>query len=234
MLEKGNILLGWNWAKDIDGIEKIKKPSQLFILEYNGSITAHKFKDGVGFELGDTLKPCLMYQGGKWTREPRSDYYIQNFCLAPVDYLSAYYNMKQGENWEMEEGLEELPIEISGCYISMPITGYSIENRYNFANKAKIALKEKAGYDKIYITPFDVCPQQEIAPIKSYFYYLAKDIEVIGECPNVLFENTAFKSKGCKMEQYMTEVYKNKFKYIDIFDKKADVDDIIDTITFNF
>lgn len=92
-------------------------------------------------------------------------------------------------------------------YISIPITGYNLEERKRTANEIKkifIADHYEA------ITPFDVCNEKD----KPYSYYMGKDIEVLLECSHICFVDGWKKSKGCRAEKAIADIYGIKRIYI--------------------
>lgn len=92
-------------------------------------------------------------------------------------------------------------------YISIPITGFDLEERKRTANEIKksfIADHYEA------ITPFDVCPEEG----RSYAYYMGCDIEALLECSHIYFVEGWRKSKGCRAEKAIADIYGIKEIYI--------------------
>lgn len=85
-------------------------------------------------------------------------------------------------------------------YVSLPISGYDIEETKEYAEKVKKFLEEKC--DEI-ITPFDVCDEEG----KSYSYYMGRSIEALLECDAVFFVPNWQKSKGCMAEFEIVRIY---------------------------
>ena len=85
-------------------------------------------------------------------------------------------------------------------YISIPITGYDLEERKSVANELK-ELFASEHYDVV--TPFDVCNEKD----KPYSYYMGKDIETLLECSHIYFVDGWEKSKGCRAEKAISDIY---------------------------
>lgn len=87
-------------------------------------------------------------------------------------------------------------------YISLPITGYQLSERKEYAEimKRQLALVFP---DHEVITPFDICPEEG----KPYSYYMGKCIEVLITCDIVKFCNGWERSKGCMAEFEVAKIY---------------------------
>lgn len=92
-------------------------------------------------------------------------------------------------------------------YISIPITGYDLEERKCTANEIK-KLFIADHYEAI--TPFDVCNEKD----NSYSYRMGKDIEALLECSHIYFVDGWKKSKGCRAEKAIADIYGIKEIYI--------------------
>lgn len=88
-------------------------------------------------------------------------------------------------------------------YISLPITGYDIEERKRVADSAK-ARARAMGCEAI--TPFDVCPEEG----KPYAYYMGRDIEALLGCDIIYLCKGWEHSKGCCAEAAIATIYKIK------------------------
>lgn len=97
-------------------------------------------------------------------------------------------------------------------YLSLPISGYPINQRKEYAYQVKRELEcgHYAGWgyfkdeDEIQIvTPFDVCPE----PDKPYSYYMGKDIEALLECDAIYLCEGWQNSKGCMAEFEVARIY---------------------------
>lgn len=96
-------------------------------------------------------------------------------------------------------------------YISLPISGYDLEERKKYANEAKVLVARLLREDAIAqykqfqntITPFDVCPEAD----KLYSYYMGKDIEALLECDTVYFCKGWQNSDGCMLEFAAAKIY---------------------------
>lgn len=92
--------------------------------------------------------------------------------------------------------------EKSRIYVSLPITGYNIEERKEFANGIKKDLQKQC--DKIEIvTPFDLAPEEG----KPYSYYMGKCIEGLLECDAIFMSIGWQRSKGCMAEFQIASLY---------------------------
>ena len=97
-------------------------------------------------------------------------------------------------------------------YLSLPISGYPINQRKEYAYQVKRELEceHYAGWgyfkdeDGIQIvTPFDVCPEKD----KSYSYYMGRDIEALLECDAIYLCEGWQNSKGCMAEFEVARIY---------------------------
>lgn len=75
---------------------------------------------------------------------------------------------------------------MKSVYISIPISGYDLDERKAYAYNVKHLLASKLQNNAVHrdmqlnyiMTPFDVCSE----PDKPYSYYMGKDIEALLEC----------------------------------------------------
>lgn len=86
-------------------------------------------------------------------------------------------------------------------YISIPITGFDIEEQKKKANWYKRLLAAK--YEVI--TPFDI--NQDANEGKPYSYYMGKDIEALLECDAIFLSPGWVDSKGCTAEYEVAKIY---------------------------
>lgn len=80
-------------------------------------------------------------------------------------------------------------------YISLPITGYELSERRNYAERVKARLKRINQQAEV-VTPFDVNPDQEL----SYAEYMGNDIAALLTSDAVYFCKGWDKSRGCRLE----------------------------------
>lgn len=85
-------------------------------------------------------------------------------------------------------------------YISIPITGFDLEERKRTVNEIKKSFISDH-YEAI--TPFDVCNEKD----KPYSYYMGKDIEALLECSHIYLVDGWKKSKGCRAEKAIADIY---------------------------
>lgn len=94
-------------------------------------------------------------------------------------------------------------------YVSLPISGYDIEERKAYAAKRKedlLSLFLDVFTDNVVVevvTPFEVCAETD----KSYSYYMGRDIEALLDCDAILMCQGWGKSKGCQLERYTADLY---------------------------
>ena len=97
-------------------------------------------------------------------------------------------------------------------YISLPISGYPIEERVAYANTVRNNLIEinsqVCGFrgckkNLSVVTPFDFCPE----PDKPYSYYMGKDIEALLECDAIYMCEGWQNCKGCMAEFEVARIY---------------------------
>lgn len=94
-------------------------------------------------------------------------------------------------------------------YVSLPISGYDIEERKAYAAKRKedlLSLFRDVFTDNVVVevvTPFEVCAETD----KSYSYYMGRDIEALLDCDAILMCQGWGKSKGCQLERYTADLY---------------------------
>ena len=85
-------------------------------------------------------------------------------------------------------------------YISLPITGYDIEERKARAAELKLRF-EREGHEAV--TPFDLDWEEG----KDYAHYMGRDIEALLRCDAVYFDKGSGKSTGCKLEYKAATLY---------------------------
>ncbi|MBD5414859.1 MAG: DUF4406 domain-containing protein [Bacteroides sp.] len=85
-------------------------------------------------------------------------------------------------------------------YLSIPITGYDIEE---VKARAELIKRLISSEDNEVITPFDVCPETD----KPYAYYIGRDIEALLECDAIYMASGWEKSKGCTLEYNVASLY---------------------------
>ena len=86
------------------------------------------------------------------------------------------------------------------AYISLPITGYDIEERKAVAEAARQFMKE-AGAEAV--TPFDICDDPDL----SYAHCMGRDIETLLGCKLAVFLPDWHSSRGCRLEHNAAEIY---------------------------
>ena len=87
-------------------------------------------------------------------------------------------------------------------YISLPITGYDLRERKQYAESVKNRLQQIYPDGEI-ITPFDVCSDQSL----PYEELIGKDIAALLTCDMVYVCNGSSYSKGCRLERYAALIY---------------------------
>ena len=87
-------------------------------------------------------------------------------------------------------------------YISLPITGYDLQERKQYAENVKNRLQQIYPDGEI-ITPFDVCAD----PSLPYEELIGKDIASLLTCDMVYVCNGSNHSKGCRLERYAALIY---------------------------
>lgn len=95
-------------------------------------------------------------------------------------------------------------------YVSLPISGYYLEERKDYARLVEKYLVENMPKPLIVITPFTVCPEAD----KSYSYYMGKDIEALLECDAVYFCKGWQNSDGCMLEFAAAKIYKKEIRFV--------------------
>lgn len=86
-------------------------------------------------------------------------------------------------------------------YVSLPITGYDLEERKERASELKRRF-EREGHEAV--TPFDLDWEEG----KDYAHYMGRDIEALLRCDAVYFNRGWKKSKGCCLEYWAAKIYK--------------------------
>lgn len=92
-----------------------------------------------------------------------------------------------------------MPMKI---YISLPITGYDLQERKQYAENVKERL-QKIYPDGEIITPFDVNPDQSL----PYEELIGKDIAALLTCDMVYICKGSDTSSGCRLERYAALIY---------------------------
>lgn len=92
-------------------------------------------------------------------------------------------------------------------YVSLPISGYDLERRKEYAKEIKRWLS--AGNWSCVITPFDVCPDSD----KPYSYFMGKDIEALLECDAIYLCEGWQNSKGCMAEFEVARIYNKQILF---------------------
>ena len=87
-------------------------------------------------------------------------------------------------------------------YISLPITGYDLQERKQYAENVKKRLQQ-IYTDREIITPFDVNPD----PSLPYEELIGKDIAALLTCDMVYVCKWSDYSKGCRLERYAALIY---------------------------
>lgn len=99
----------------------------------------------------------------------------------------------------------------------MPITGYDLKERKEYAQQAGIAAvlqykKEHPEVDEVqFITPFDVCPESDL----TYAEYIGRDITALMQCDVAGFCEGWRKSRGCRLERSVA--YQMKIPAFNVF-----------------
>lgn len=87
-------------------------------------------------------------------------------------------------------------------YISLPITGYDLQERKQYAENVKKRLRQIYPEGEI-ITPFDVSSD----PSLPYEELIGKDIAALLTSDMVYVCNGSNHSKGCRLERYAALIY---------------------------
>lgn len=101
-------------------------------------------------------------------------------------------------------------------YLSLPISGYDIEERKAYAAKRKQDLLTiykhiQEGIEYEIVTPFEVCPDTD----KSYSYYMGRDIEALLNCDEIFMCQGWEDSKGCQLEIQAAKIYGKKVRELE-------------------
>lgn len=80
-------------------------------------------------------------------------------------------------------------------YISLPITGYDLQERKQYADSVKKRLQQVYTDSEI-VTPFEINPNQEL----SYAEYMGNGIAALLASDAVYFCKGWDKSSGCRLE----------------------------------
>ena len=87
-------------------------------------------------------------------------------------------------------------------YISLPITGYDLQERKQYAENVNEKLQQIYPDGEI-ITPFDVCTDLSL----PYEELIGKDIAALLTCDMVYTCKGSNDSKGCRLERYAALIY---------------------------
>ena len=87
-------------------------------------------------------------------------------------------------------------------YISLPITGYDLQERKKYAENVRSRLQQIYPDGEI-ITPFDVWADTSL----PYEELIGKDIASLLTCDMVYVCNGSNNSKGCRLERYAALIY---------------------------
>ena len=87
-------------------------------------------------------------------------------------------------------------------YISLPITGYDLQERKQYAENVRIRLQQIYPDGEI-ITSFDVCPDSSF----PYEVLIGNDIAAILSCDAFYVCKDSSHSKGCRLEYYAALIY---------------------------
>lgn len=90
-------------------------------------------------------------------------------------------------------------------YVSLPITGRSIDEAKKTAETVK--LRWRSDYIEV-ITPFDVCGERT-----DYAECMGKDIETLIKCDGIILCHGWQTSKGCNTEYAAAMIYDKKIYY---------------------
>ena len=93
--------------------------------------------------------------------------------------------------------------EMKRIYVSLPISGYDLDERKLCAICAEKQIVERYSKPLQVITPFVVCPESD----KPYSYYMGKDIEALLECDAIYLCDGWQNSKGCMAEFEVARIY---------------------------
>lgn len=96
-------------------------------------------------------------------------------------------------------------------YISLPITGYDLTERKEYAEKMKEKLTP-IFLEYELVTPFEVCPNSE----EPYPRLMGRCIEALLECDAAYFCPGWEKSKGCLAEFEVARIYGKGIKNLDL------------------
>lgn len=143
---------------------------------------------------------------GRWmtsstmTGGPQLAEAFANFmCLSPLFAQSVIFAVHK---YRSIHNLGEVTLkgERKKAYISLPITGYDIEERKAVAEAARQFMKE-VGAEAV--TPFDFCDD----PNLSYAHCMGRDIEALLGCKFAVFLPDWRQSRGCRLEHYAAKIY---------------------------
>lgn len=96
----------------------------------------------------------------------------------------------------------------------MPITGYDIEERKQYAERVKNKIQQRFMFAQV-ITPFDICQDTSL----PYSKLMGMDIEKLLECNAICMTHRWSFSKGCRVEKYIASTYGKTIMFLN--DKKG-------------
>ena len=102
-------------------------------------------------------------------------------------------------------------------YISLPITGYDLQERKRYAENVKKKLRQIYTDSEI-ITPFDVNPD----PTLPYRELIDRCVDALIKCDAVYFCNGSSHSKGCRLEYHAALFYGKIITNKEDFDIKVE------------
>ncbi|MBR5147741.1 MAG: DUF4406 domain-containing protein [Bacteroidaceae bacterium] len=106
-------------------------------------------------------------------------------------------------------------------YISLPISGRSIEEAKAEADSAKKVFMQTFPQSEV-ITPFEIHPElPDMPPHEQYAYCMGRDIEVLLTCDQIVMCPGWRNSKGCQAEHAIAEVYGLTISYMSSINTKS-------------
>lgn len=110
--------------------------------------------------------------------------------------------------------IRTIPMKI---YISIPITGYELQERKQYAENVKKRLQQIYTDSEI-ITPFDVCAD----PSLPYEVLIGNDIAALLSCDAIYVCKDSSHSKGCRLEYSAALIYGKLIMKKEDFDIKVE------------
>ena len=108
-------------------------------------------------------------------------------------------------------------VNTMNIYISLPITGYDLEERRQMAEAAQRILQEKYREARV-ISPFDIADHVEVMnPQADYSDYIKEDIALIIDQVDMvcfLVNPRLTRSKGVRLEYHTAKIYGKKINRI--------------------